>query len=223
MSKIFKIAIDGHAASGKSTSAERVAKILQFDHINSGNIYRALACVMLRNSGEKAFKGSLDTAQLDFLRNIQFNIKENKYFYKNEELSLRTEEISRNVSKFASQKEVREIANITQKCLIATAKRGIVMDGRDIATKILPDADLKIFMTASPETRALRMIHDRRSGDFQQVLKEIKERDQNDETREHGPLVRDPSSILIENDNLSFDPQVDLIITHFKRKISEPR
>lgn len=221
MSKIYKIAIDGHAASGKSTSAQKIAKLLNFDHINSGNIYRALLSVYFKKYGGESLKKSLNSDQLDFLRNIRFKIENNKYFHEEEECMLRTDEINRNVSKFASQKEVREIANITQKFLIATAKRGIVMDGRDIATKILPDADLKIFMTASPEKRAKRIINSQGSGDLDTTLQDIIERDRNDETREHGPLVRTPDSILIDNDNLSFDQQVDLIVQHFKKTLGD--
>ncbi|KRH95230.1 cytidylate kinase [Pseudoloma neurophilia] len=217
MSKIYKIAIDGHAASGKSTSAQKIAKILNFDHINSGNIYRALLCVYLKKYGEKSFEKGLSHEEIEFIREIRFNISDNKYFWEGMECHLRDDVIDANVSKFASIKEIREIANIIQKYLISTAKRGIVMDGRDIATKILPDADLKVFMTASPKKRALRRMREKGQGNYDEILQEIVTRDQTDETRQHGPLVKLPDSLLIENDELSFDQQVDLILKQFEK------
>lgn len=215
--KIFKIAIDGHAASGKSTSAKRIAELLNFDHINSGNIYRALTSVFLKKFKENEFNGQLNDQMIFFLENINFEIKNNKFYTDNEEIELRTEKVDNFVCHLATCKKLRGIANKIQKELINSVKRGVVMDGRDIASSIMPDADLKIFMTASPEKRASRRLLERQSGNFDDILEEINKRDYLDENRKFGPLVQTPDSFLIENNNLSFDDQVKLIIAEVEK------
>lgn len=214
MAKIYKIAIDGHAASGKSTSAKKIAEILEFDHINSGNVYRALAYVFMKNFGilKECY---ISNEQVDFLEKVKFQIVNNKYFWNGKECILRSTEIDQFVPKLASIKEVREIANIIQQDLIKSAKKGIVMDGRDIATKIMPDADLKVFMTASPQKRAERRLKEIGGGDFDHILQDIIIRDKIDETREHGALQKTDDCFFIKNNDLSFDEQVDLIVKTF--------
>lgn len=218
MSKIYKIAIDGHAASGKSTSAKKIAEILNFDHINSGNVYRALLFVYFRRFGKQDSITKLNIEEAKFLKEIEFKIIDNNYYYLNgKPCQLRTEEIDRFVASFASIEEVRKIAFKIQKNLIASAKRGVVMDGRDITTKIMPDADLKVFMTASPEKRAERRLVEKKRGDIGTLIQEIKSRDEIDEKREHGALKKTEDCFFVENNDLSFDSQVSLIIDRFKK------
>lgn len=217
MSKIYKIAIDGHAASGKSTSAKRIAELLNFDHINSGNIYRALTDIFLKKYKDIDKNNIISDEQIDFLKNIKFEIKNNDFYWRNEKCQLRRNEVNISVAHLAQIKNIRIIANKIQQNLINQAKNGVVIDGRDIASKVIPNADLKVFMTASAEKRAERRLKEGFNSEFQDVLKEIKNRDLMDEKREHGALIKTTDAFVVENNNLSFDEQVEIIINQFKK------
>ncbi|AFM98014.1 cytidylate kinase [Encephalitozoon hellem ATCC 50504] len=214
--KVYKIAIDGPAASGKSSASDLVAKKLGFSHLISGNLYRAVTYALVRHF-EEVLPGSEE--QKRFVLGLDIEVRNNRVFLNKEDISdhLRGEEIDRNIASIAKEKYVREKVSTIQKLAISLERKGIVVDGRDIATKIMPEADLKIFLTASPETRAKRRHRESKSESYEELLESMIKRDHADRTREHGPLVAAEGSITIENDHMTLEETADEIVKLFKR------
>lgn len=215
--KKITIAIDGHSSCGKSTLAKSLARILKYIYIDSGAMYRCVTLYALRNN--MIFNGIPDKDQIiSQLGNIRISFQfdtdreVNTTFLNGEnvEAEIRRLEVSSNVSPVSTIREVRQ-AMVRQQREIGREK-GIVMDGRDIGTVVFPDAELKIYMTASPEIRAkrryLELSEKGLKVDFQEILNNINERDLIDSTREESPLRKADDAVILDNSFLSIEEQL---------------
>ena len=219
--KKITIAIDGFSSTGKSTLAKQLAKKLGYAYVDTGAMYRAVTLFAMQNGCITAdfFDKQTLINSLPFI-NLQFNYNPDLGFaemYLNEvnvETEIRTIEVSNFVSKVAEVSEVR--AKLVQQQQKMGKRKGIVMDGRDIGTVVFPDAELKIFMTASPETRAQRRFDELQAKgqdvSFEEVYKNVQERDYIDTHRDDSPLVRASDAIEIDNSNLSRGEQFDAVL-----------
>ena len=221
----MKIAIDGPAGAGKSTVAKKVAKELGFVYIDTGAMYRALTLKALEQNVD--LHNGVKLAQLLSNNPVELRIiaDDQKVFINSEDVTgrIRTPEISNNVSIAAAHKEVREVMLIQQREL--ANKGDIIMDGRDIGTNVLPDADLKLFLTASIEERAKRRYQELVAKGYQGTIDEIKQdiaiRDKQDEQREFAPLKKADDAILFDTSNLTIDQVVTQILQLVNQKIGE--
>lgn len=211
--KSIAIAIDGPAAAGKSTVAKKVAERLGYTYIDTGAMYRSITYAALEanvdlNKEDEVYN-VLEQMELDMNEKLQV-------FIDGKEVTdqIRTEEVSRNVSKVASYAGVREELVKRQKQM--AAKRGVVMDGRDIGTHVIPDAEVKIFMIASAEERAKRRHKENLdkgfTSDYEQLKKEIEERDRIDMEREVSPLKKAEDAIELDTTSLSIEEVVNEIM-----------
>lgn len=211
--KYVSVAVDGPAGSGKSTITKMVAKSLGFNYVDTGAMYRALTYNFLANGldelEEEKIKGLLSETEfkVEYVDGVQY------VYVNNEEVSdkIRTAEVSKFTSLFAKSPAVRDFLIDTQRNLANT--NNIIMDGRDIASVVLPNADVKIFLTASVEERARRRMLDfERQGianvDFEKVKEDIKARDWQDENRDIAPLVKVDSAILLDTTSITIDEVV---------------
>ena len=212
--KYVSVAVDGPAGSGKSTITKMVAKSLGFNYVDTGAMYRALTFNFLSNGldelEEEKIKELLSKTdfKVEYVGGVQ-------YVYVNDvEVSdkIRTAEVSKFTSLFAKSPAVRDFLIDTQRNLANT--NNIIMDGRDIASVVLPNADVKIFLTASVEERARRRVLDfERQGienvDFEKVKEDIKARDWQDENRDIAPLVKVDSATLLDTTSLTIDEVVE--------------
>lgn len=211
--KYVSVAVDGPAGSGKSTITKMVAKSLGFNYVDTGAMYRALTYNFLANGldelEEEKIKGLLSKTEfkVEYVDGVQY------VYVNDEEVSdkIRTAEVSKFTSLFAKSPAVRDFLIDTQRNLANT--NNIIMDGRDIASVVLPNADVKIFLTASVEERARRRVLDfERQGianvDFEKVKEDIKARDWQDENRDIAPLVKVDSAILLDTTSMTIDEVV---------------
>lgn len=211
--KYVSVAVDGPAGSGKSTITKMVAKSLGFNYVDTGAMYRALTYNFLANGldelEEEKIKGLLSKTEfkVEYVDGVQY------VYINDEEVSdkIRTAEVSKFTSLFAKSPAVRDFLIDTQRNLANT--NNIIMDGRDIASVVLPNADVKIFLTASVEERARRRVLDfERQGianvDFEKVKEDIKARDWQDENRDIAPLVKVDSAILLDTTSMTIDEVV---------------
>lgn len=221
---MIKVAIDGYSSTGKSTMARSLAKAVGYRYIDSGAMYRAVALFALQN---KLIKESvIDTnGIIDRLDEIHINFVisptgTQRTFLNNHDVEddIRSLKVSSVVSQVAAIPEVRHAMVELQRKL--GSEGGIVMDGRDIGTTVFPDAQLKIFVTASPETRARRrfneMIEKGEQVDFDEILENIKERDHLDETRTVSPLRQAPDAILLDNSSMTLQEQSEWLLEQFR-------
>lgn len=215
--KNFIIAIDGFSSCGKSTVAKALAKQLNYVFIDSGAMYRAVTLYFLRN--EILLD---DVAQVqEALRNIQIdfvpNTEQTQILLNDEDVSteIRQMYVSNKVSEVSAIKEVRT-AMVAQQQQLGKIKN-IVMDGRDIGTTVFPDADLKIFMTASPHVRAERRFAELSAKGEEVTMEEVMEnlahRDHIDSTREESPLRQAADAIVLDNSNLTQEEQLQIVLT----------
>ena len=212
--KYVSVAVDGPAGSGKSTITKMVAKSLGFNYVDTGAMYRAITFNFLSNGldelEEEKIKELLSKTdfKVEYVDGVQ-------YVYVNDvEVSdkIRTAEVSKFTSLFAKSPAVRDFLIDTQRNLANT--NNIIMDGRDIASVVLPNADVKIFLTASVEERARRRVLDfERQGiknvDFEKVKEDIKARDWQDENRDIAPLIKVESATLLDTTSLTIDEVVE--------------
>ena len=212
--KYVSVAVDGPAGSGKSTITKLVAKELGYNYVDTGAMYRALTYKFLSNGLKELEENDIK----NLLENVDFRVEYVngvQYVYVNDvEVSdkIRTAEVSKYTSLFAKSPAVREFLIDTQRNLAGT--NNIIMDGRDIASVVLPNADVKIFLTASVEERARRRMLDfERQGienvDFEKVKEDIKARDWQDENRDIAPLIKVESATLIDTTSLTIDEVVE--------------
>lgn len=215
------IAIDGHASTGKSTLARQLAQHLDYVYIDSGAMYRAVTLFALENGIFKdSFKAEsllnrLSEIQIGFERNTETGRSDVTLNGKNVEIQVRSMEVSSRVSTVAALGPVREKLVALQREM--GKEGGVVMDGRDIGTVVMPNADLKIFMTASPEIRANRryreLIAKGEGSSYEEVLNNVKERDHLDSTRAISPLVKAADAIELDNSDMGQDEQFERIFT----------
>jgi cytidylate kinase len=223
--KKITIAIDGPAASGKSTTAKLVAHKLGYLHIDTGAMYRALT---LKALDEKIdLDDRKEIVRLARTSTVTLEEKDGttRVFLDGTEITkrIRTQQVTRAVSTVSSYKDVREIMVRVQQKMAATG--GVVLEGRDIGTVVLPEAELKIFMVASVEERARRRKKDLALAGIEaeqdDLVKEIEARDQKDSTREASPLRKAPDAIEMDTSNLTIEEQVDFILERAKNIIRE--
>jgi CMP/dCMP kinase len=221
--KKISIAIDGPAASGKSTTAKLVAQKLGFLHIDTGAMYRAITLKVLDEHYD--LNDEKRVVRLAQRCSVQLRVEEGttKVFLDNAEVTkqIRTQLVSRSVSTVSSFEGVREVMVKAQQKLAANG--GIVLEGRDIGTVVLPKAELKIFMVASVEERARRRKKDLAligiEADQDELVKEIEARDQKDSTREASPLRKAVDAIELDTSRLTIEEQVNFILERAKEII----
>lgn len=221
MSKKITIAIDGFSSTGKSTLAKQLAKELEYVYVDTGAMYRAVTYFAMQNGyvsndffDKETLVNSLSAIKLHFEFNAELGFAEMFLNNENIELPIRTLEVSNFVSKIAEVSEVR--SKLVEQQQSMGKNKGIVMDGRDIGTVVFPDAELKIFMTASPETRAQRrfdeLVSKGQTVTFEQVLHNVQERDYIDTHRADSPLVKADDAIEIDNSYLTKEEQFSLVL-----------
>ena len=221
MDKKITIAIDGFSSTGKSTLAKQLAKHLGYVYVDTGAMYRAVAYFAMKKEfinvdyfDKLSLVNSLPNIKLHFQFNPELGFAEMYLNNENIEKQIRTIQVSNFVSKVAEVSEVR--AKLVEQQQEMGRNKGIVMDGRDIASVVFPNAELKIFMTASAQTRAQRRFDElKQKGDlvtFDEVLKNVEERDYIDTHREDSPLVKDKNAIEIDNSFLSREEQYEKVL-----------
>ena len=218
------IAIDGFSSTGKSSISKVVADTLGLIHIDTGAMYRAITLFGLRNF--KNEKQEIDLPKLlQNLNEISLEFRENsgklEIYLNGENVSkeIRTTEVSDNVSLIAKHPEVRACLVVLQRNI--AEKQGVIMDGRDIGTVVLPNADYKFFLTASANERARRRFLELQSLGIETTIEEVKknliERDRIDSEREISPLKQAEDAILIDNTNLNKEETIELILSYIKK------
>ena len=222
---VHNIAIDGPAGAGKSTVAKKVAKELSFVYVDTGAMYRAMALYLLRKGVNREDPDEIGEACQNAEISIEYQNGEQIVLLDGENVNahLRTEEVSAMASVSSAVPRVREKLLDLQRKLARTMS--VVMDGRDIGTTILPDADVKIYLTASSLTRARRRyLEYQEKGepcDLAEIQKTIEERDQRDMTREISPLCQAEDAVLVDSSELTIDETVEKILSVYHYKVSE--
>ena len=226
--KKITIAIDGFSSTGKSTLAKQLAKQLGYVYVDTGAMYRAVTLYAMQNGfvseshlNKEGLIQSLPNVKLHFEFNPDLGFAEMYLNGTNVETEIRTLDVSRLVSKVAEISEVR--AKLVEQQQEMGKNKAIVMDGRDIGTVVFPDAELKIFMTASPETRAQRrydeLLEKGQSVSFADVLQNVQERDYIDTNREDSPLVKADDAIVVDNSAMDRTEQFELVLNIVKDKL----
>lgn len=219
---MINVAIDGPAGAGKSTIAKAAAKELGFIYVDTGALYRAVAYNAVKNGvidDEQGIISMLDDTkvELKYVEGVQ------SVYLNGEDVSgfIRTPEISMGASKVSAIPQVREFLLNLQREIAKT--NNVIMDGRDIATVVLPDAEVKIFLFASPECRAERrykeLVEKGENVSFDDVLKDVNQRDYQDSHREIAPLKPSEESIMADTSELTLQDSIDLIVNTIKEKI----
>ena len=229
--KKITIAIDGHSSCGKSTMAKDLAREVGYVYVDTGAMYRCVTLFALRN-GLFAADGSIDEAELrSRMNDIRISFKFNPEAgrpdtYLNGELverDIRTMEVSNHVSPIATLGFVRE-AMVAQQQEMGRGG-GVVMDGRDIGTVVFPNAELKIFVTASAEVRAQRRYDELKAkgmdADYADILKNVQERDYIDSHREVSPLRQADDALLLDNSNMTIPEQKQWLMQQFECTIAK--
>ncbi|MGO4821606.1 MULTISPECIES: (d)CMP kinase [unclassified Flavobacterium] len=222
MNKKITIAIDGFSSTGKSTLAKQLANKLGYVYVDTGAMYRAVTLFAMQNGyisaeffDKETLINSLPAIKLQFKFNPELGYGEMYLNDVNVEVEIRKIEVSGFVSIVAEVSEVR--SKLVEQQQEMGKDKGIVMDGRDIGTVVFPDAELKIFMTATASTRAQRRYDElTQKGDvvtYEAVLKNVEERDYIDTHREDSPLIIAKDAVEIDNSHLSREEQFDLVLT----------
>lgn len=220
MKKII-IAIDGFSSTGKSTIAKQLAKHLGYVYVDTGAMYRAVALFAMENGyinpesfDTQTLINALPDIRLQFVYNDELGFAEMFLNDENVEKQIRTLHVSQYVSRIAEISEVRH--KLVEQQQKMGQERGIVMDGRDIGTVVFPDAEVKIFMNSSAETRAQRRFEELtekgQEVTYEDVLKNVQERDYIDSHREDSPLIIAKDAIEIDNSKLDKDQQFDQVM-----------
>ena len=220
MNSKITIAIDGYSSTGKSTIAKELAKRLGYIYVDSGAMYRAVALFAFQQKwiGTDFFQvrslvENLKHVSITFVYNAELGFAETYLNGINVESDIRSLEISNYVSRVAAIPEVRKLLVSLQKEM--GVSKGVVMDGRDIGTVVFPDAELKLFMTASPDTRAKRRYDELRArGEevtYQAILENVIYRDHLDTKREDSPLTKAIDAVEIDNSQLTREAQAKTI------------
>lgn len=216
MEKKIIIAIDGHSSSGKSTMAKDLAREIGYIYIDTGAMYRAVTLYCLRKGyiqgdtiREEALKADLDQMDISFRYNAETGRPDTYLNGEKVEKEIRSMEVADKVSLIAALGFVRR-AMVAKQQEMGKAK-GIVMDGRDIGTVVFPEAELKVFVTASPEVRARRRLEELQAkGEqttYEEVLANVKKRDYIDSTREESPLRQAPDALVLDNSEMTIPEQ----------------
>ena len=226
-SSLINIAIDGHSSCGKSSIAKDISKKFKMKYVDSGAMYRAVTLFCLQNNfvdkGKIEYQKILKTLHqinISFRYNTRSEILLNG---NNVESLIRDNDVSNYVSKISQIEQVRSKLISLQKEI--SSQKNVVMDGRDIGTKVMPSADIKLFITADIDVRANRRYKELLLADkkvtYDEVLKNLSIRDFDDTTRDINPLTKAENAIVIDNTNLNFVEQNNLIFNIIKQKINE--
>lgn len=214
----YNVAIDGPAGAGKSTIAKLVAKEKGYIYVDTGAMYRGLAIHFLNRGIDPEDRDAVAEACRDAEVTIGYENGVQQIYLNGENVTsmLRTEETGNMASKASAIPEVREKLLELQRSL--AREKDVIMDGRDIGTNILPDADVKIYLTASVETRARRRYDElREKGEdcsLEEISRDIKERDERDMTREIAPLKKADDAVLVDSSDMTIQQVVDEICSH---------
>lgn len=226
LSKAIQVAIDGPASSGKSTIAKKIAKKLAYVYLDTGAMYRAITLLALENN-----IAAEDVEKLKVLAEaseITFEpTKDGQRVLVNgldRSAEIRTDRISKQVSKYAAVSEVRQVLVEKQRAYTQNGQ-GVVMDGRDIGTVVLPDAEVKIFLTASAEERGRRRFLENQEKGYSDMnlvdlIEDIKRRDLYDTTREDSPLVPADNAVMLDSSGLTIEEVEDKILAEIQQAIA---
>lgn len=203
------IAIDGPSGSGKSSIAKIISKKLNIQHLDTGAMYRLLALKLLNENLEY---------DKSILSELNIKIQDNKFFLDDIDVTtkIRDNEVSKKASSVSKIKEVREYMVDLQRKI--SGEQDIVLDGRDIGTVVFPNADIKIFLTATIEERAKRRAIEDNSVSYEKILYDMKKRDEQDSTRENSPLKIADDAIVIDTTNMDIDAVTNKIIKLVENK-----
>lgn len=221
----FQIAIDGPAGAGKSTIAKAVSKTLEFIYVDTGAMYRAIGLCCLKNGVDINDEEAVTACAMSADVSIAYIDGEQAVILNGENVNkeIRTQEVSNTASVVSAYKLVREKLVSLQQDLANTAN--VVMDGRDIASCVLPNADVKIYLDASVEVRAKRrydeLVAKGASADLKTIEEEVRDRDYRDMHRENSPLVRVPEATHIDSSFMSIQEVTDCIVKEAKEKMHE--
>ena len=230
MDKRITVAIDGFSSTGKSTIAKQLASKLGYVYVDSGAMYRAMTLFSMQKGYISSSQfcvqdliDNLDNASLKFIYNESLGYAEMYLNDVNVEKSIRSLEVSNLVSKVSAIPEVRKKLVAIQKEI--GKNKAVVMDGRDIGSVVFTDAELKIFMTSSAETRAQRrydeLIEKGEKVSYQDVFTNVVERDRVDTSRKDSPLVKADGAIEIDNSQLSKEKQFEIILKLVEEKLRD--
>ena len=220
----INIAMDGPAGAGKSTVAKAAAKALGFIYVDTGALYRSVAYYAVSKGADCKSAGEVVPLLTEITPELKFIDGAQRVFLNGEDVSdrIRTPEISMGASAVSAIPEVRAFLFDLQRKI--ASENNVIMDGRDIGTVVLPNADLKIFFTASPEERARRRHNElTEKGEcvtFASVLAEVNERDYNDSHRDIAPLKQADDAVLCDNTDMNFEQSVEAVISMIKETIS---
>jgi cytidylate kinase len=222
--KKINIAIDGHSSCGKSTIAKQLSNHLGYTYIDTGAMYRAICLYALRNNiifdgliDEELLLEKLDDVSVSFEYDKSNNQCQTFLDGKNVESEIRGLWVSENVSKISKIKAVRQKMISIQREI--GRNKGVVMDGRDIGSVVFPNAELKLFVTASVEERARRRSLELKDVSFEDVLKNLKDRDEDDSTRKENPLIVSENAFVIDNTNMTKEEQFEKVLEAYENAI----
>jgi len=221
--KTIRIAIDGPSGAGKSTLAKRIARELGIIYLDTGAMYRAVALKAIRLGIDTRDRENVSRLMDDIDISVEYHDGTQRIYLDGEDVSsaIRTNEVSMGASNVSAFPEVRAKLVALQQEI--ARNNPVVMDGRDIGTKVLPDAGLKIFLTASVEERARRRFLELKEKGlldktFDELVAEIEERDRNDSTREHSPLKKAEDAVEIDSTGKSIDELVAMIMDMVRKR-----
>ena len=220
--KKINIAIDGHSSCGNSTLAKQLSKHFAYIYVDTGAMYRAACLYALKNDlmndgliNESALIQSLDKIDVSFYYNDEKSVSETFLNGVNVEDEIRSLWVSENVSKISKIKEVRHKMVAIQQAI--GKNKGVVMDGRDIGSVVFPNAELKLFITASVDERARRRSLELTDASLEDIKKNLQSRDYDDSTREEDPLLVMDDAIEIDNTNMSIEEQFNLALSYCQK------
>ena len=228
MKKIV-IAIDGHSSCGKSTMAKALARRIGYVYVDTGAMYRAVTLFALRHGmidadgrvDEQTLEASMDQVKVSFTLNAETRIPETCLNGENVEHDIRGMEVSAHVSAIAALPFVRRVMEAQQKAM--GRDKGIVMDGRDVGTVLFPDAELKIFVTATAEVRARRRYNELQAkgmdADYDEILKNVQQRDYIDSHREVSPLRKADDALELDNSNITLQQQDEWLMQRYLERV----
>lgn len=230
--KKITIAIDGFSSCGKSTMAKDLAREIGYIYIDSGAMYRAVTLYSIRNGifdGEtidaEKLKKAIKDIKISFRLNPQTGRPDTFLNGVNVEKEIRTMEVSSKVSPISALDVVRHEMVAQQQAM--GKEKGIVMDGRDIGTTVFPNAELKVFVTASPEIRAQRRYDELKAkGEeacFEDILKNVKQRDEIDQNRAVSPLRKAEDALQLDNTNLTIEQQKEWLMKQFRSVVGNDK
>ncbi len=220
---MIKIAIDGPSGAGKSSLSRKAAEALGFLYIDTGALYRAIGLAAIRSGIATDDSPAIAALTSSISVTLQPTPDGQQVFLNGENVTglIRTEQVSTYASAVSAVPEIRAFLLDTQRRL--AAEQNVIMDGRDIGTVVLPDAQLKIFLTASPEARARRRLDELQArgeaADFETVYRDLVARDQRDTERAVAPLVQSPDAVRLDTTDNSFEQSLELLLKLIKERI----